>query len=93
MVGRGRGKKLSSGTVFNKEIEEEEQPSPSRQSNNFTESSNDESTNEEEDDGTTCNICYIPWIKLTGKCEDWVQCDACDEYVCPKRSDKRYFRQ
>ena len=23
------------------------------------------------------------------KCADWVQCDICDEYICPKSYDKR----
>ena len=39
----------------------------------------------------TCKICKIPWIELTEKCGNWVQCAICDEYICPKRYDKRYF--
>ena len=54
----------------------------------MVESSNDESSDEEEDDGTTCKICKIPWIELTEKREDWVQCDMYDEYIFPKCYDK-----
>ena len=53
----------------------------------MVESSNDESS-DEEDGGTTCKICKIPWIELTEKREDWVQCDMCDEYIFPKCYDK-----
>ena len=59
--------------VFNEEIpQEEQQPGPSRQCNNLAESLNDESSNEDAD--TTCKIFRIPWIELTEKCGDWVQC-------------------
>ena len=60
-----------------------------RQCNILTESSNDESSDEEEDDGTTCKICEIPWIELTEECGDWVECNICKEYICPKCYDKR----
>ena len=60
-----------------------------RQYSNSSESSNDESCDEEEDDGTTCKICKIHWIELTERCGDWVQCDICDEYICPKCYDER----
>ena len=55
----------------------------------MAESPNDESSDKEEDDGTTCKTCKIPWIEQTEKCRDWVQCDICDEYICPKCYDKR----
>ena len=29
-----------------------------------------------------------PWIELTVKCRDWVQCVICDEYICLKCYDK-----
>ena len=55
-----------------------------RQCKNLAESSNGES-NDEEDDGTiTCKVCKIPPIVLAEKYGDWVQCDICDEYICPK---------
>ena len=86
----GRGIKIPSGTVVNEEIpQEEQQPVPSWQCNNMVESSNDESSDEEEDDGTTCKIWKILWIELMKKCGDWVQCDMCDECICPKCYDKR----
>ena len=80
--------------VFNEEMpQEKQQPGPSRQCNNLAESSNDESSteeeNDEEDDGTTCNVCKISWIELTKKCGDQVQCNICDEYICPKCYGKR----
>ena len=58
--------------------QEEQQPGPLRQHNNLAESSNDESGNEEEDDNTTCKTSKSPWLELTKKCGDWVQCDICD---------------
>ena len=71
--------------VVNKEIpEEEQQPGPLRQCNNLAESSNDRSSDAEGHD-FTCKICEILWIELT----DWVQCDICDEYICPKCYGKR----
>ena len=57
--------------------QEEQQPGPLRQHNNLAESSNDESGNEE-DDNTTCKTSKSPWLELTKKCGDWVQCDICD---------------
>ena len=69
--------------AVNKETPQEEQhPGPSRQCNNLAESSNGESS-DEEDDGT-CKICKIPWVELTEKCGDWVQCNICDECICLK---------
>ena len=50
---------------------------------------NYENSNEEVDDGTTCKICEIPWIELTEECGDWVECNICKEYICPKCYDKR----
>ena len=44
---------------------------------------------DEDDDGTACKTCKIPWIELTEKCWDWVQCQTCDEYVYQKCCDKR----
>ena len=44
-VGRGRGKKIPSGTVVNEEIPlEEQQPGPSQQCNNLAKSSNHQSS-------------------------------------------------
>ena len=34
-----------------------------------------------------CNNLAKP--SKTEKCADWVQCDICDEYICPKIYDKR----
>ena len=80
--------------VVNKEISQEgQQPGPLPQCNNLTESSNDESSIEVEDDGSTCKVCKIPLIELTKKCGNWVQYDICDEYICPKCYDERYFRR
>ena len=53
----------------------------------FDESSNDESSDEEKDDDTIRKISKIPWIKLTEKYGDWVRCDICDGYICPKCYD------
>ena len=69
--------------------QEEQQPSLSPQNNNLDESLNDESGDEEEDDGITYKFCKIPWIELTKKWGDCVQCDICDQYICPKCYDKR----
>ena len=75
---------MPSGTVVNGELPQEEQEAGTlQQFNNLGKSSNGESSNEK-DDGTTCKICKIPRKQLTGKCADWVQCDICVEYVCPK---------
>ena len=60
-------------------------PGPSRQCNNSVEYSNDD----EEDDGTTCKIYKIPWIELTEKCGDWVQCNIRNEYISPKCYGKK----
>ena len=80
---------MLSGTAIDEEIlQEEQQPGPSCKCKKFAESSNDESSDEEEDDGTTCKICKIPWIELTEKYEDWIQCG---EYICPKYYDKKYI--
>ena len=74
--GRGRGKKLPSGTVAHEEIaQEQQQPGPRRKCNSLTESLNDENSDEKEYDGTTCKICKITWIELTEKCGDWLQCE------------------
>ena len=86
----GRRKKKPSGTVTNLVItQEKQQPGPWHQCNNSAESSNDESRDEEKDDSPTCKICKIHWIELTEKCGDGVQCDICDEYICPKCYEKR----
>ena len=67
--GRGRGKKIPSGTVVTKEIPQEEQlPCTLQECNNMAESSKDES-NEEGDDGTTCKTCEIPKRELTDNVE------------------------
>ena len=84
MGGRGERRKIPSGTIVNEEIPpEEQQPGPSRECNNLAKSSNDESS-DEEDDNTTCKTCKIRWIELMEKCEEWVQWDICDEYICTK---------
>ena len=63
--GRGRGKKIVSGTVDNEEIpQEEQQRGPLQQFYKFSESLNDESSDEEGNYCTTCKICKIPWIEL-----------------------------
>ena len=86
----GERKEDPSCMVVNEEIpQEEQQPGPSWQCKNLAELSNDESSVEEEGDGTTCSICKILWVELMEKCGDWVQCDICDEYICPKCYDKR----
>ena len=70
LLGKGRRKKIPSGTVVNEEIpQEEQQLGPSRQCNNLAESSYVENS-DEEDDGTNCKICKIPWTELTEKCGD-----------------------
>ena len=69
--------------------QEQQQQGSSRQCNNLAASSNDESNGEGEDDGTTCKICKIPWKELMEKCGYWIQCDICDEYICPKCYEKR----
>ena len=87
---RGMGKNISTGTIVDEKIpQEEKQPDPSQQCNNLPESSNEDSSDEEKNDGTTCKIFKIPRIKLKEKCGDWVQCDICDEYIVPKCYEKR----
>ena len=80
---------MPSGTAVNEEIpQEKQQLGPWRQCNNLAESSNDDSSDEEDDD-TPCKICKVPSIEITDKCKDWIQCDICDEFICPKCYDKR----
>ena len=63
------GKNISTGTIVDEKIpQEEKQPDPWQQCNNLAESSNNESSDEEEDDGTTCKISNISWIELKEKC-------------------------
>ena len=57
----------------------------------FVKSSNDESSDEEED-MMVLPAEFVP-LDRTEKCEGWVQCDICDEYICPKCHDKRHFRR
>ena len=87
---RKRKEEIPPGTVVNEEIPQEKYyPGPLRPCNNTAEPSNDKGTNEEQDDGTTNKICKIPWKELTEKRGDWVQCNTCDKYICPKCYDKR----
>ena len=57
--------------------------------NNLAKSTNDGNSDDEENDGTTCKICKISSIEVTEKFGDWIECDTCDEYICPKCYDKR----
>ena len=71
--GRGKGKKISSLKKYLRR-----NSSQVYQCNDFAESSNDESS-DEGDDRTTSKMFKIPWIELTEKCGDWVQCSICDD--------------
>ena len=44
-----------------------------------------DSSSEEEnvDDGTMWKICPVKWIDLTKNGGIWVQCNICDDYICP----------
>ena len=44
---------------------------------------NSDVSEDEEIDQTRCIMCNRLWRKYNGK-EQWLICDICDEYVCPK---------
>ena len=80
-AGRGGGRKISSGTIFNAQIPQEEQQSgPLWQCNNLSEF-------KEVDDGNTRKIWIIPQIEMTKKYGDWVQYDIYNDIICPKCHD------